>query len=60
MFKKDKEKARADDDLDRQKTERTPCKCFRYKSVDNIIYKCTKPPKGDKKIMKDSQFQSKG
>ena len=47
-IRKDKEKARADGDLERQLTEHTPRKCFRCVFVDNIISKCLKSPK-DKK-----------
>ena len=42
---KDKGKARATGDLDRQQTERAPCKCFRCGYVDNLIAKSPKPPK---------------
>ena len=48
MFKKirnDKEKSRAAGDSDKQRTEHTPWKCFRWGSVDNIIDKFLKPPK---------------
>ena len=44
-IRKGKEKARADGDLEKQRIKRTPRKCFRYGSVDNIISKCAKPPK---------------
>ena len=42
---KDKLKSRAACDQDRQRTERTPCKCFRWGSVYCLIDKCPKPPK---------------
>ena len=46
---KDKEKYRADVDLDRQKTEFTPRKYFKCGYVDNLIAKCLKPPKNNEK-----------
>ena len=42
---KGKEKYRADGDSDKQHTEHTPCKCFRYRYVYNIISKFPKTPK---------------
>ena len=42
-------KARVADDSDREWTECTPRKCFRRVSVDNLIGKCPKPPKDNKK-----------
>ena len=44
------ERTHAAGDLDRQRTERTPCRCFRRGSVDNLISKCPKTPKDDKKL----------
>ena len=45
-----------DGDLDKQGTERTPQKCFRCGSEDNIIAKCTKPPKDNKKRQNQVRF----
>ena len=42
---KDKKKARADDDSDKQWTGRTTPKCFRCGSVDHLTSKCPKPPR---------------
>ena len=44
-IRKEKEKSCADDDSDNRCTERTPRKCFRCRSEDNIIAKCPKTPK---------------
>ena len=44
-IRKDNEKALSAGDPDKQQTKRTPHKCFRCGSVDNIIDKCPKPPK---------------
>ena len=52
MFQKDQKeekKARADGDSDKRRTERTPCKCFRCGSEDNLIAKYPKPPKDNEK-----------
>ena len=35
--------------LDKQQTERTPCKCFRCGYLDHLIAKCRKLPKDLKK-----------
>ena len=48
-IRKDKEKYCVAGDSEKQGTERTPCKCFRCGSVDNIIAKCPKTPKDNKK-----------
>ena len=48
-IRKDKEKACASGDSNRQRTERTPQKCFGCGSIDNLIDKCPKPPKDNKK-----------
>ena len=53
---KDNEKARAAGHLDRQQTERPPCKYFRCGSVDHLISKCLKPPKDNKKRRKTARF----
>ena len=44
-IRKDKEKVRAAGDFDRQRTERTFRKCFKYRFVDHLIDKCQKPHK---------------
>ena len=56
-IRKDKEKDHAAGDSDRQRTERKYCKCFRCGSVHHLIAKCPKPPKENKKTMKDPPFQ---
>ena len=56
-IRKDKEKSRASGDLDRKRTERTPCDCFICVSVDNLIAKCPKPPKDNEKMTKYHPFQ---
>ena len=48
-IRKDKGKDRVDSDSDKQRTERTPRKCFRCRSVDRIITKCPNPTKDNKK-----------
>ena len=45
---KGEKNARAAGDLDRQKTECTPHKCFICKYVDNLISECTRPSKDNK------------
>ena len=48
-IRNDKEKSCTAGDSDKKRTEGTPCKCFRCKSVDHLINKCPKPPKDNKK-----------
>ena len=48
-IRKAKEKYRAAGDSDKQRTECTPRKVFRCGSEDNLIDKCLKSPKDDKK-----------
>ena len=43
-----------------QRTEHTPHKCFRCRSVDDIIAKCTKPHKDNRKLRKTARFNEKG
>ena len=55
MFQKDKKvqgKTHAAGDSDKKRTECTPRKWFRCGSVDNLIAKCTKPPKYNRKQKK--------
>ena len=42
-IRKGKGKARVDGDSDKQLTERTPRKCFRYGSADHLIDKSPEP-----------------
>ena len=49
-----------DDDLEKQRTERTPGKFFRCVFVDHLIYKCPKPPKDNKKQRKQVLFNERG
>ena len=51
----DKEKARADGDSDRQQT-----KCFRCGYVNNLVAKCKKPPKDNKKGQNTVRFNERG
>ena len=44
-----KKKYRGDGDSGKQRTERTPHKCFICGSEDHLIAKCPKPPKDNKK-----------
>ena len=63
MFKKirkDKDKARAAGDSDRQKTERKTHKYFRCRLVYHLIAKCPKPPKYNKKRQKNVHFNERG
>ena len=63
MFKnirKEKGKARAAGDLDRQQTEHTSRKCFRFGSIYNLIAKCPKPPKDNKKRRNQVRFRERG
>ena len=48
-IRKEKEKSRADGDLEKQQMERTSQKCFRCGSEDHQIDKFPKPPKENKK-----------
>ena len=41
-------------------TERTPHKKFRCGSVNNLIAKCTKPPKNNKKRPNKVSFNKRG
>ena len=54
------EKSRAAGDFEKQRTERTPQKCFRLVYVDHIISKCTKPPKDKNKRQKQVRFNERG
>ena len=63
MFKrirKDKEKYHAAGDLYRQRTERTPHKCFICRSVDLLIDKYNKPPKDNGKQQNQVRFNERG
>ena len=42
--------------MDNRRTERTPHKCFRCGSEDNLIAKCPKAPKVDDKQRKQLRF----
>ena len=55
-IRNDKEIARAAGDSDMQRTEHTPCKCFRYKYLNHLIDKCLKPPKDNEKKQKQVCF----
>ena len=57
---KDKEIVRTAGDLDKRRTELTPHKCFICRSEDNIIDKCTKPPKDNEKQRKQVSFSERG
>ena len=46
--------------LDNIRTERTPCKCFRCGSEDNLITKFLKPHKENEKEKKQVCFNEKG
>ena len=46
--------------MDRQQSERTPRKCFRCGSIDNLIAKCPKPHKDNKKQLKTVCFNERG
>ena len=52
-IRRDKEKSLTAGELNRQRTKRPPHKCFRYDYVDNIISKCSKPSKDNKKRQKN-------
>ena len=58
--KKDKEKAYATGDLEKQQIERTHHKCFSCGSEDHIIAKFQKPPKDNEKRRKQVDFSEKG
>ena len=49
----------ADGDSDSQGTERTPHKYFTCWYVDNLIAKCTKPPK-EEKLLKTARLNEWG
>ena len=57
---KQKEKARAVDDVKNRQTERTPRKCLRCGSEDHLIAKFPKPPKDNDKRRKQVSFNEKG
>ena len=59
-IRKEKEKYRADGDLDNRRTERTPWKCFRCGSEDHLIAKFPNPPKYNEKQRKQVLFNEKG
>ena len=48
-IRKDKEKPFAAGDSEKQRAECSPQKCFICGSIDNLIAKCLKPPKDNKK-----------
>ena len=48
-IRKDKEKFRTSGDQDKQRTERTPHKCFRCGYEYYLISKCPKPSKDNEK-----------
>ena len=56
---KDKEKYRASGDPDKRRTELTPPKCFRYGPEYQLIAKCPKPSKDNKKQQKQVCFSEK-
>ena len=47
-------------DSDKKRTECTPRKLFRCRSVDRLIYKCPKPPKDKKKRHNQVRFNERG
>ena len=47
-------------DLDRKKNKHTPCRYFRCGYVDNLISKCSKPPKDNQKKRKTVRFNERG
>ena len=55
-----KEKYLAAVDLDKRRTEQTSRNCFRCGSEDNLIAKCTNPPKDNEKRRKQVRFNEKG
>ena len=59
-IRKDKEKSRAADDSDRQRTGCTTHKCFRYVSLYHLISKYPKPPKYNKKRQQNVRFNERG
>ena len=56
---KDKGKSCASGDSYRQQNERTPYKCFRCRSVDNLIAKFPKPLKDLKKRRETVSFNER-
>ena len=56
MIRKDEKKSCTTGDSDKQQTKRTPYKCFRFRSVDNIIVKCPKSLKDNKKRQHQVRF----
>ena len=57
---KSKEKSRTTVDLNNKYTECTPCKCFRWGYVDNLIAKYLKPHKDNYKRRKQVCFIERG
>ena len=47
-------------DSDKQRTERTPWKFFRFRSIDNLIAKYPKPPKDNEKKQNKVHFNKRG
>ena len=52
MIRKDKEKARAASDFDKQQTESTPQKYLKCGYVHHMLAKCTKPPKDNNSLIR--------
>ena len=46
--------------MDNQRTESTPCKCFRYGSEDHLIAKFPNPRKENEKRKKQFRFSERG
>ena len=46
--------------MDNKRTERTPCKYFRYGSEDHLVAKFPKPPKWNKKRKNKVSFSERG
>ena len=59
-IRKKKEKARAAGDLENRQIERTPQKCSRCGSEDQLIAKCSNIPKENEKWRKQVRFNEKG
>ena len=59
MNRQEKEKSRVAGHSDNGRTERMPQKRFRCGSEDNLIAKCTNPPKENQKLRKQVRFNEK-
>ena len=57
---KEKEKSHADGDFYKQRTERTPCKCFTCGFIYHLIATCLKLPKDNKKRKNQVHFNERG